>query len=207
MTERAQSRARTWTGRLGCLALVVVPTLAIVGGLFWLTGVFDIERGRPVSLTLDYAQVCDGDGVPTAAPFVPGPGPHPVAVFDNDADGSGSAARPPAPTDELDPVRWNPIDPAVVQLVACTERTEELGPTGRSCTFTNAGTIPLLRAKVELTLHDARTAEPVGDPVVVETQGPSCPVAITTVVGRTPEAYSPLSTPQLVQLLGPTVNG
>ncbi|MDQ3153582.1 MAG: hypothetical protein M3R63_18335 [Actinomycetota bacterium] len=181
--------------------------LAALGGIVWHISTLGGGTKDVATTTLDYDQVCSGDGIDAAAEYRPGAGPHPVMVFDADRDGEGNDVGIPVSFVEADRAVWDPLELAVVQLVACAERVVETDEVVTTCAFNEAPAVPMRRATIEVTVYQARTAAQVGEPIMLPGLGTDCPFLVSYSESSDPELFTTATAQQYLDALRATVQG
>ena len=173
---------RTW--RLTRLAIGLV--VALGGAAVVLTMLHSPRHQEPTGLT-DFSDLCASRPIPGAAAYVPGAGVHPVAVFANERDDvTGQGGRPVVfdPPSEV----YNPGDVSRIQLVACTEVSDDIGQVG-TCPFSGT-TARELGAVVELGVYEARIGDQVGETITKNADSTECPRSVWSRVGSEPTVYT-----------------
>ncbi|MBA2323591.1 MAG: hypothetical protein H0V92_06110 [Pseudonocardiales bacterium] len=140
--ERSAMQIRS--GYFICSAALLLAGLVGCGG----------NKIESVTTLPDLVALCSGHHPTTAAPYAGAP-PHPILVV-----------RPHgAVQDMLENPRlarfgpaWNPQEPAVVQLVACTESDGGGADSGLLCTYPSGQSASLRIADYTLTVYEARTS-------------------------------------------------
>jgi hypothetical protein len=153
----------------------------------------------PVTKVSDLVALCAGRHDPTAAPFTGAP-PHPILVVP--PQGALKEILDNPRFRELGPA-WNPQDPAVVQLVACTESESAGKDSGLLCSYPSGRSASLRYADYTVTVYQARTGAEVGKTHIQARD--TCPLT-AAIYGKQPVVYAVPSPQQYLDTLGPFVN-
>ena len=153
----------------------------------------------PVSKVSDLVAVCAGRHAPTAAPFAGAP-PHPILIVPPQGALKEISENPRF--QQLGPA-WNPQDPTVVQLVACTDSDGGGIDSGLLCPYPFGKSASLRYANYTVTVYEARSAATVGK-AHIEARD-TCPLT-AAVYGPRPVVYAVPSAQQYRDALGSFVN-
>lgn len=192
--------------KVGCFVVLAVVIALAGGGVVWLVNALHAPRHQSAASISDLQDLCSGRPIPQAPAYVPGSGPHPIAVFANDRDnvsGSGGSQFTFAGRD-ADGKLFNPSNAGSVQLVACTDRTDD-GPKVSACNFKETSG-PMHKSTLEITVYEARTGKQVREPITVVGEDTKCPFFVTY-RGKEPIVFSTPSSQQFVAALTPLVSG
>jgi hypothetical protein len=153
----------------------------------------------PVTKVSDLVGLCAGRHNPTAAPFAGAP-PHPILVVPPQGALKEIVDNPRFR--DLGPA-WNPQDPAVVQLVACTESESGGIDSGLVCPYPSGKSASLRYADYTITVYQARTGAEVGKAHIQARD--TCPLS-ASVYREHPVVYAVPSAQQYFDALGSFVN-
>lgn len=153
----------------------------------------------PVAKVSDLVAVCASRHDITAAPYAGAP-PHPILVVP--AQGALQEVLDNPRFRALGPA-WNPPNPAVVQLVACTQSDGGGADSGLICPYPFGKTAALRYADYTVTVYEARTGVQVGK-VHLQARD-TCPLS-AAVYGQQPVVYAVPSPRQYLDSLGSFVN-
>lgn len=138
----------------------------------------------------DFSQVCTTQvGFSGAAAYDGEAGPHPIVLFE-EVDGTliqSARALPEGWTVEEDSDFEDNSELAGVELVGCSTLLES-NPNGTMCDLDDDGetiTLELADTSWELTVHEAATGEPVGEPVTLTAESTECPFFVIYEEGDT----------------------
>ncbi len=185
----------------GCLVVLAVVLLALAAGVWFVIDSLHSPRRTVAASISDYSDLCASRPIPGAAEYRPGFGSHPIAVFGNAQDdvSTGGIHVLFSRASEA----FNPTDPSSVQLVACTERTDE-GEQVTTCPY-REGSAAMYRATVEITVYEARTRTQVGEPITLEGQSQRCPFLVSYRESSKPRVYTTPTEQQYIDALTPYV--
>lgn len=171
--------------RLACAALLLAG----------LVGCGSKPIDGPVTKVTELVALCAGRRDPTAAPFAGTP-PHPILVVPPQGALKETLDNPRFR--QLGPA-WNPQNPAIVQLVACTESERGGTDTGLLCPYPFGKSVPLRYADYTVTVYQARTGAVVGKTHIQARD--TCPLS-AAVYGNQPVVYAVPSPQQYLDALG-----
>lgn len=200
--------------------LVVVVVVVVVAGVvvLWRQAYGRQSPAVQVASAIqDFSTLCAHRPIPGARPYVPGPGPHPTVAFTNGRDAEDDGTGRGDGYQSFEPYLFpagSPMDPASVQLVACAETVEGREQVAQCFYPSGLGvprggvSVPMRRAVVKITVYEARTWDPVGDPVVVVAdQSRECPREVEFREGDDPVAYTVVTEQQLARVVAPFAGG
>ena len=96
---------------------------------------------------------------------------------------------------------YNPDDVSRIQLVACSEVSDDTGQVG-TCPFSGT-TARQLGAVVELSVYEARTGEQVGKTITMHGDSTECPTSAWSRKGSEPTVYTTPTEQQYAAALRP----
>ncbi len=123
------------------IVAIIGLVLLVTASYLW----FKMRRSAELEL---YAEVCKGNGLAEATPYLGGPGPHPIVFLAPDG-------TPGTWSDEL-PDGWEPETPAEAELVACGEEEEMLLEV---CPYAGGSDIRRYQYTAHIVLRSAATGE------------------------------------------------
>ncbi len=192
-------------------ALTWSVTLLVLGGfLTVLVIAYDHVSTRPghevATHQRDYETLCEGRPIP-GAPAYTGSGVRPILVFEDMKDHDPRFFSRVDLSFGLEPDRVYDPDADGVQLVACAERVDEGEQVG-TCEYgfhrsLDGADIPLHLTDVEIRIYEARTGEPVGEPLEVVARDKTCPRTASYNVMETERAavYTTPATDQYIEAI------
>ena len=200
---RQSARHTTTTVSKVILWGITALILAVVGGyVVWAVTTYGAPRRQVASQLSDLEDLCGGRHIPQAPAYVPGSGAHPMAVFENNRDGvvRNSGGQASLSGFEKVPALFNPSDAGSVQLVACTERTED-GPVVARCTYRDSAG-DMHRSTLKITVYEARTGKQVREPITMVGEDTACPTWVFY-KSKEPVLFSAPSPSQFITTLTP----